>query len=134
MNEALKEAKKAYNKNEVPVGCVIVKDGKIISRGYNERETKNNALAHAEIIAINKACKKLKTWRLLRCKMYVTLMPCDMCKGAIKEARINEVIYGAIDDKKEKIADSIFSYYKNEECENILKDFFKKLRNNKATS
>ena len=81
MLEALKEAKKAYLKKEVPVGAIIVKDGLIISRGHNLKETKQNSIEHAEIVAINKACKKLKSWRLIDCEMYVTLEPCVRCDG-----------------------------------------------------
>ena len=87
MNEALKEAKKAYKKLEVPVGCVIVRDGKIIARGHNLKETKKDTTKHAEIIAIQKASKKLEAWRLLDCDMYVTLEPCSMCAGAIINPR-----------------------------------------------
>ncbi len=83
MKEAIKEAKKAYLKNEVPIGCVIVYDDKIIARGHNERETKNSSLAHAEVIAIKKACKKLESWRLEDATIYITLEPCCMCGGAI---------------------------------------------------
>ena len=99
MKEALKEAKKAYDKLEVPVGAVIVKDDKIISRAHNLRELKCNCLAHAEIICINKACKKLKAWRLEGCDIYVTLEPCAMCAGAIMQSRINTVYIGAKDKK-----------------------------------
>ena len=90
MREALKEAKKAYGKLEIPVGAIIVKDGKIISRGYNQKEGKKDSTRHAEIIAIQKACKKLNSWRLLDCEMYVTLEPCSMCAGAIIQSRINK--------------------------------------------
>ena len=99
MKIALKEAKKAKEKNEVPIGAVIVSEGKIISKAHNLRETKNNSLCHAEIIAINKACKKNKDWRLNECKMYVTLEPCMMCMGAIVESRIKKV-YCGIENKK----------------------------------
>ena len=99
MKEALKEAKKAYNKLEVPVGAVIVKDGKIIARGYNQKETKTDTTKHAEIIAIQKASQKLKSWRLLDCEMYVTLEPCSMCAGAIINSRIKKVYYGTSDNK-----------------------------------
>lgn len=129
INEALKEAQKAYKKNEVPVGAVIVKDGKIIAKAHNLRETKKNSLAHAEIICINKACKKLRNWRLEGCEMYITLYPCQMCIGAIKQSRIDKVYYGAKDDKIECIDDENFKYVSSEECTNILKKFFKELRN-----
>lgn len=93
MNEALKYAQLAYKKNEVPIGAVIVKNDKIIAKGYNKREKKQNALLHAEIIAINKACKKLKSWRLDDCILFVTLEPCPMCAGAICNSRIKTVIF-----------------------------------------
>ena len=145
MKEALKEAKKAYNKLEVPVGAVIVKDGKIIARGYNQKETKTDTTKHAEIIAIQKASQKLKAWRLLDCEMYVTLEPCSMCAGAIINSRIKKVYYGTSDNKTGAVGsvlnlfeDFIFNhkveYEKNimkSECENILKQFFKELRKNK---
>lgn len=129
LKEALKEAKKAYEKDEVPVGAIIVKEDKIIARAHNLRETKNNALAHAEIICINKACKKLGTWRLEGCKMYITLAPCQMCLGAIKQARINEVYVGALDDKNGQPLEDNVIYIENKECSNILTQFFKELRN-----
>ena len=145
MKEALKEAKKAYNKLEVPVGAVIVKDGKIIARGYNQKETKTDTTKHAEIIAIQKASQKLKSWRLLDCEMYVTLEPCSMCAGAIINSRIKKVYYGTSDNKTGAVGsvlnlfeDFTFNhkveYEKNimqTECENILKQFFKELRKNK---
>jgi len=99
MLEAIKLAHKAFKKDEVPVGAVIVKDNKIIAKGYNLREKKQNALLHAEIIAIQKACKKLKSWRLENCDIYVTLEPCSMCAGAIINSRINNVYFGAYDKK-----------------------------------
>ena len=129
LKEALKEAQKAYKKLEVPVGAVIVKEDKIIARAHNLRETKNNALAHAEIICINKACEKLGTWRLEGCKMYITLAPCQMCMGAIKQARINEVYIGALDDKTNQPLEDNFIYIENTECSEILTRFFKELRN-----
>lgn len=129
LKEALKEAKKAYEKDEVPVGAIIVKEDKIIARAHNLRETKNNALAHAEIMCINKACKKLGTWRLEGCKMYITLEPCQMCLGAIKQARINEVYVGALDDKNGQPLEDNVIYIENKECSNILTQFFKELRN-----
>ena len=94
MREAYKEAKKAYNLNEVPVGCVIVKDDKIIARAHNLRNTKKNVLCHAEIIAINKACKKLNKWILDDCTLYVTMEPCIMCAGTILQSRMQKVVYG----------------------------------------
>ena len=99
MNEALKLAKKAYNKQEVPIGAVIVKNNKIISKGFNNREKTQQAINHAEIIAIKKASKKLHSWRLDDCEMYVTLEPCSMCAGAILNARIKTVHIACLDDK-----------------------------------
>ena len=140
MNEALKEAKKAYEKLEIPVGAVIVKNGKIISRAHNLKETKQTATAHAEILAIQKANKKLNNWRLIDCDMYVTLEPCSMCMGAIVSSRIKNIYIGTLDQKKEEKID--IQKYKEEydvnikygicgaECESILKEFFKDLRKN----
>ena len=142
MEEALKQAKKAYNLLEVPVGAVIVKDGQIIARGYNQKETKFDSTKHAEIIAIQKASKKLKSWRLNDCEMYVTLEPCSMCAGAIIQSRIKKVYIGAMDEKTGSCGSvfNLFEDYKfnhhveteynicKEECEKILKDFFKNLR------
>lgn len=145
MNVALKEALKAYGKAEVPIGAVIVKDNKIIARAHNTKETTFNPCAHAEILAIEKAAKKLKSWRLIDCKMYVTLEPCPMCAGAIINSRIDEVYIGTMDEKTgalgsvlNLVEDYKFNhkpkiYYKIKqlECEKILKDFFKCLRSNK---
>lgn len=141
MTEALKEAKKAFDKNEIPVGCVIVCDNKIIARAHNLRENKKNALYHAEIIAINKACKKLKSWRLDDCDMYVTLEPCSMCSGAIIQSKIKNIYFGASDLKTGAAGGKLdlfsfkFNYDPNvegaileEECSKIIKDFFVKLR------
>lgn len=142
MREALKEAQKAYDKLEVPVGCVIVKDDKIIARGHNLKETKLDTTKHAEIIAIQKASKKLQSWRLLDCDMYVTLEPCSMCAGAIINSRIKNLYIGAIDEKTgaagsvlNLFEDFTFNHkvevYKDilsSECEKMLKDFFKELR------
>ena len=142
MKLALKEAKKAYNKGEVPIGAVIVKDGKIIARAHNLREKNNDPTAHAEILALRKAAKKLGGWRLLGCDMYVTLEPCAMCAGAIIQARIERLFAGAM-DLKAGAAGSIVDLFSEtrfnhkvqvetgifeEECSNVLKDFFKKLR------
>ena len=96
MKEALKQAKKAYLLGEVPIGCVIVYEGKIIGRGYNRRNTDKNTLSHAEITAIRKASKKMGDWRLEGCTLYVTLEPCQMCAGAIIQARITEVVIGSM--------------------------------------
>lgn len=143
MREALKEAKKAYKKEEVPIGAVIVLENKIISRGHNLRESKNNPLYHAEIIAIDKAAKKLKKWRLNGAKLYVTIEPCPMCIGAIINARIDLVAYGAKDEKAgacgsvinipeiKKLNHKVIikSGILEKECKNIIQEFFKKLRN-----
>ena len=99
MAEAMKEARKAYRKRETPIGCVIVRDGKIIARGRNRRDRSGNVLAHAEIEAIRKACKKLKDWRLEGCTMYVTLEPCPMCAGAIVQARMDRLVIGTMSPK-----------------------------------
>lgn len=141
MKEALKEAKKAYKKEEIPVGAVIVKDSKIISRGHNLKEIKNSSIAHAEIIAINKTNRKLEAWRLEDCEMYVTLEPCMMCMGAIINSRIKKIYIGTLDPKTGACSSVIdIKKYKfnheveietgilKDECEYILKDFFKSLR------
>ena len=142
MKEALKEAQKAYNKLEIPVGAVIVKDGKIISKAHNIKEEKQDTTKHAEIIAIQKASKKLETWRLNDCEMYVTLEPCSMCAGAIIQSRIKKVYIGAMDEKTGACG-SVLNLFKDfkfnhtveletgilqEDCEKLLKDFFKTLR------
>ena len=138
MKEAIKEAKKSYKKDEVPIGAVIVKDNKIIARAHNLKEKKHMVTSHAEIEAIHKAAKKLGTWHLEECDLYVTLEPCPMCAGAILQSRIDKVIYGALDPKGGSI-ESVMNmyetkgynhypqtiYYKNEKCSQILKDFFK---------
>ena len=138
MKEALKEAKKAYEKLEIPVGAVIVKNNKIIARAHNLKETKKMATAHAEILAIEKANKKLQNWRLLDCEMYVTLEPCQMCLGAIEASRIKKIYIGTLDPKKKQETDVNIYMEKygieanigimQKECEYILKDFFKTLR------
>ena len=145
MKEALKEAKKAELIDEVPIGCVIVKDDKIIARGHNQRETNQSPIGHAEIIAINKAYKKLKSWRLEGCDIYVTLEPCIMCSGAIIQSRINKVYYGASDPKGGALGSSInvleanninhhpevISGVLKEECSSIITNYFKAKRQNK---
>lgn len=142
MKEALKEAQKAYKKLEVPVGAVIVKDGKIIARGYNQKESKTDTTKHAEIIAIQKASKKLKAWRLLNCEMYVTLEPCSMCAGAIINSRIKKVYIGTMDEKTGAVGSvlNLFEDYTfnhkvdvekgimEKECQDIIKKFFRELR------
>ena len=145
MKQALKEAKKAYEKGEIPVGAVIVKNGKIIARGYNQKEIKKDTTKHAEIIAIQKASKKLESWRLLDCEMYVTLEPCSMCAGAIINSRIKKLYIGTMDEKTGSCGSvlNLLEDYKfnhnveletgilRTECEYILKDFFKELRKRK---
>ncbi len=127
MDIAYKEAKKAYKIKEVPVGAVIVKDGKLIAKAHNLKEKRKNPLAHAEILCIEKACKKLQNWRLEDCDLYVTLYPCDMCLGAIKEARISRVYYAANRDNIKNV-DEICIYDENIKCLEIVKQFFKELR------
>ncbi len=141
MLEALKQAKKAERLGEVPIGAVVVLNDKIIARGYNKRESTQNALQHAETIAINRACKKLKSWRLEDCEIYVTLEPCLMCYGAMLNSRIKKVYFGARDNKS--MIDKSFLVSKNnslnhnieieggileEECSNLLKIFFRNVR------
>lgn len=126
----LKEAKKAYKKDEVPVGCVITKNNKIISKAHNTKQKSNCCINHAEIIAITKAEKKLKDWRLDDCKLYVTLEPCKMCKEVIKQARIKEVYYILNSNFTNEDSKNIeyFSIFENEiqkEYEQLLKSFFK---------
>lgn len=142
MKEAIKLAMKAESLDEVPIGCVITKDDKIIARGYNLRENKQQSIAHAEIMAIQKACKKIGSWRLEGCTIYVTLEPCAMCTGAILQSRIERVVYGASDPKGGCIESCVklyeykgFNHYPKvtngvmkDECANLLKNFFKKKR------
>ena len=140
MRRAIELAKIAAQKGEVPVGAVIVKNGEIIGEGYNMREQKRNALSHAETEAINAACKYLGDWRLDGCTIYVTLEPCPMCAGAIVNARISEVVFGAY-DKTMGCVDSVTSItslpfanttvyggIKEDECKEILTDFFEGVR------
>ena len=142
MKEALKQAKKAYALGEVPIGCVIVHEGKIIGRGYNRRNTDKNTLAHAEITAINTASKVIGDWRLEECTLYVTLEPCQMCAGAIVQARIPEVVMGCMNPKA-GCAGSILNILEmpqfnhqvkvtrgilEAECSQMLKTFFEELR------
>ncbi len=129
MREALKEAYKALNRDEVPVGAIIVKDGKIIARGHNLRETNQCVIDHAEMIALKKASKKIGYWRLDDCVMYVTLEPCDMCLSAIQQARIKKVYFGAFDSKEHcKIPQESEGGILCEESSRILKDYFKMKR------
>ncbi len=142
MREALKQAKKAYQIGEVPIGCVIVQDGKVIARGYNRRNTDKVTLAHAEIAAIKKASKKTGDWRLEDCTMYVTLEPCQMCAGAIVQSRMKKVVIGCMNPKA-GCAGSVLNLLQmqefnhqvemergvlEEECSEILSRFFKELR------
>ncbi len=142
MKKALAEAQKAYALGEVPIGCVIVYEGKIIGRGYNRRNTDKNTLSHAEITAINKASKKMGDWRLEGCTLYVTLEPCQMCSGAIVQARIDRVVIGTMNPKA-GCAGSILNILDmkefnhqvetvtgvlREECTDMLQTFFKELR------
>lgn len=142
MKEAIRQAKKAYALGEVPIGCVIVYQDKIIGRGYNRRNTDKNTLAHAEMTAINKASKKMRDWRLEECTLYVTLEPCQMCAGAIVQARITRTVIGAMNPKA-GCGGSILNVLEmpefnhqvvvqrgilEEECTDLLKNFFKELR------
>lgn len=142
MKEAIKQAKKAYAIGEVPIGCVIVYENKIIGRGYNRRTIDKNPLAHAEMIAIKKASKKMGDWRLEDCTMYVTLEPCQMCSGAIVQARMKKVVVGCMNPKA-GCAGSILNLLQlekfnhqveleigvlQEECSMMMKNFFKELR------
>lgn len=142
MLEALNLAQKAYNKNEVPIGAIIVKDNKIIAKGYNTREKTQQAINHAEIIAIKKACKKLKSWRLNDCEIYVTLEPCAMCAGAILNARLKRVhiactdsTHGAVVSKYNILTDGTLNHSteivvgeREKEAKQLLQIFFKNLR------
>ena len=141
MMEAISLAKEAGEMGEVPVGAVIVKNGKIIARGKNEREAKQNALSHAEIEAINNACKNTGSWRLEDCEMYVTLEPCPMCAGAIINSRIKTLIFGAYDSKMGSIDSvinlcdlpynhkvEVYGGIMEDECLDLLKNFFRTLR------
>lgn len=145
MKQAIVQAKKAYEKGETPIGCVIVFEDKVIARGYNKRNTKKNTLAHAEIIAINKASKILGDWRLEDCTMYVTLEPCPMCAGAIVQARIPRVVIGSMNPKA-GCAGSVLNLLdtpgfnhqaelvtgvRGDECSRLMSNFFKELRSGK---
>ena len=143
MRIALLEAKKAEMEDEVPVGCIIVKDDKIIARGHNKKENSKSALAHAEILTIKKASKKLDAWRLNECTLYVTLEPCPMCAGAILESRIGRVVYGVEETKMGALGSSfnlfaqknlnhhpiILGGVLKDECKEILTSYFKNKRN-----
>lgn len=134
MNLALEEARKASKKNEVPIGAIVVKNNQVIARAYNRKTLDNVATYHAEILAIEKACRKLKTWYLDECTLYTTVEPCLMCTGAIIQARISKVVYGTSNETfghLSKLADSkieIISGIQKEECSQILTNFFQKKR------
>lgn len=148
MMEAIKEAKKARRLDEVPIGCVIVLNDKIIARAHNLRERNQLSLAHAEILAIKKACKIIGSWRLENCTLYVTLEPCPMCCGAILQSRIDKVVFGAYDPKGGCIESCMqmyetpgFNHYPEtlggvleEECATLLKEFFKEKRRQKRAN
>lgn len=142
MKEAIRQAKKAYALDEVPIGCVIVQDGKIIARGYNRRNTDKNTLAHAELTAIRKASRKTGDWRLEDCTMYVTLEPCQMCAGAIVQSRMKKVVIASMNPKA-GCAGSVLNLLQmaafnhqveiergllEEECSEMLSQFFRELR------
>lgn len=146
MREAIRQARKAYVLDEVPIGCVIVYEGKIIARGYNRRNTDKNTLAHAELIAIRRASRKLGDWRLEGCTMYITLEPCQMCAGAIVQARVSRVVVGSMNPKA-GCAGSVLNLLQMEqfnhqvelttgvleaECSEMLSGFFRELRQKKA--
>ncbi len=142
MKEALKEAEKALEKNEVPVGAVVVFNDEIIGRGHNCRENQNTVVGHAEIMAIEQACKKLGSWKLDKCSIFVTLEPCPMCAGAIMQSRIANVYYGAKDEKAGAFGSVFdlttiqgFAHYPHirkqimeRECSNLIQSFFKNIR------
>lgn len=148
MKEAIRQARKAYAIGEVPIGCVIVYEGRVIARGYNRRTIDKNTLAHAELLAIRKASRKLDDWRLEDCTMYVTLEPCQMCSGAIIQARIPKVVVGCMNPKA-GCAGSILNLLDvpqfnhqaelvtgvlEEECSQMMKDFFKELQEKKKAA
>ena len=141
MKLALKEAKKAFIKGEIPIGAIIVKNNEVISKGYNLKESKNNVIKHAEIVAIEKACAKLKNWRLNDCILYVTMFPCPMCASAINQARISkvicgttpeyvdkEIIYKILQNKNYGLPVEIAENIIKDTCAKLLKDFFIKKR------
>ena len=139
MEIAIKQAEKAYKKNEVPVGCVIVKNNKILTKTHNLKENKHSALYHAELIAIKKVSKKLKNWRLIDCEMYITMQPCPICASAIKQSRIKKIYYGT-DNKNNNISNEILNendinekieivpYILEDKCKEIVQKFFEKQR------
>ncbi len=132
MKIAIKQANKALKYNEVPVGAIVVKNNKIISKAYNKREKSNDSTKHAEMIAISKACKKIKNWRLDECTLYVTMEPCMMCSGAIEQSRIKKIVYG-VKNENYGYSDNlknieIISKVCEEECKKLVQTFFKKRR------
>ena len=145
MRLALQQAEIAYKKDEVPVGAIIVKDNKVIAKAYNKREKTQDGTMHAEVIAIKKACKKLRTFRLNECELYVTLEPCAMCAGAIINSRVGKVVFGACDTKYgcagslyDLLSDKRFNHHPEvlggvleKECADILTRFFKQKRKEK---
>ena len=145
MKEAIRQAKKAEDIGDVPIGCVIVSDGKIIARGYNQRNKNKTVLAHAELLAMSKACRKTGDWRLENCTMYITLEPCQMCAGAIVQARVSRVVIGSMNPKA-GCGGSVLNLLEmkefnhqvdvtrgvlEEECSEMLSAFFQKLRQKK---
>ena len=147
MDEAIKEAKKALSVDDVPIGCVIVFNGEIIARAHNRKEELQQVTAHAEVLAIEQACRFMKSWRLENCTLYVTLEPCPMCAGTIQQARIPVVVFGAKDPKGGSFGSNfnlnevkglnhypmIESGIEEEKCSKLLKDYFKTKRNSKKT-
>lgn len=147
MDEAIEEAKKALSVDEVPIGCVIVFNGEIIARAHNRKEELQQVTAHAEVLAIEQACRFMKSWRLENCTLYVTLEPCPMCAGTIQQARIPVVVFGAKDPKGGSFGSNfnlnevkglnhypmIESGIEEEKCSKLLKDYFKTKRNNQKT-
>ena len=142
MQEAIKQARKALKYDEVPIGAVVVMNGKVIATGYNKKVTKNNTILHAEIVALQKAMRKIGDWRLNDCTLYVTLEPCPMCAGACINARVKRIVFGAFDpkagccgtlynlpeDKRFNHRAEVLGGIKEEECANLLKEFFAKRR------
>ncbi len=149
MKEAIKQAKKGFDKGECPIGCVIVRDGKVLVRAHNMKLSKCNPILHAEVVAIDKACRKIGDWRLNDCDMYVTLEPCTMCSGAIVQSRIRKVYFGAYEPKSGAVCscNDIFNVEHGhnhkvdfeggileEECGALMKAFFKMLRDRRKES
>lgn len=132
MNIAIKEAKKAYKYEEVPVGAVIIKDNKVIAKAFNKKEKTKNVIKHAEIIAISRACKKTQNWRLENCEIYVTMEPCMMCSGAIEQSRIKKIVYGVKNENygftNQLKNIEIISQVCEKECRELVQSFFKKRR------